>query len=362
LTASPGELATGVDALNAAFRAGKLQDVPPPAFQLPKHVDLGHIDALSVPRPEGALKELMPGILQGDIKSSVSDERVKRNTVMAECLSRLAANASGGDFSVTYAGKRFSSLPRLLGALKADGHQVTVSFDQRAANFSALKTRLPDGKVVDVPAPLMVRTGVKDPAGMEAVLPAAHGEMIIHIQPGGDTPVPGIEADLRFFQGISGTAFFPAGLWEEPTWCGRVTHDAIRGDEAWRALRLAGTLGDVINKSARDQHLWNGGYGETGVCNDSVAVIQQAVLGRTSFYPLLMRDELLTPELTRRLEQAPKVDDSDCRALLAAVGAAPDDMKAHETTRARALQSLPWTAGTEPFHSTVQARTILAGE
>ena len=48
-------------------------------------------------------------------------------------------------------------------------------------------TRAPDGNLLDVPAPLMVRTGVTDADGQEAVVPSVHSDLYIRISSGPNT-------------------------------------------------------------------------------------------------------------------------------------------------------------------------------
>jgi hypothetical protein len=127
-----------------------------------------------------------------------------------------------------------------------------------------------------------------------------------------------------------------------------------------QAGKLAGLLGDVINDSAADQHLAMGGYGVTGVCNDSIAVLQQALAGRVTAYPLLERDETLAQELGKHI--AAGGPDADAfRTLAASLAAVPNDMTPNASARERALASLPWAPGEEPFQSAVDARAILEG-
>ena len=75
------------------------------------------------------MKELAPGLFQGDLPSSLSDGQVKRNRVVAEVFGRLSNNASlpaDQKFSVKYGGKDFTSLPDFAKALQADGYEVNV--------------------------------------------------------------------------------------------------------------------------------------------------------------------------------------------------------------------------------------------
>jgi hypothetical protein len=185
--------------------------------------------------------------------------------------------------------------------------------------------------------------------------------MIVSISSGPNVKGPKLDSELRYFQGTDGTGFFPAGTSAEPKWLGRITHAKVTGDDALRAVTLAGALGDVIHTSATAADLVADGYGVTGVCNDSVAVIEQAVVGRADQYPLMMRDEVLFGELKKRLSDEDHRDDATYQTLRAAIDAVPSDVHANATLRERALKSIPWAEGAEPFQSTIEARKILAG-
>jgi hypothetical protein len=207
----------------------------------------------------------------------------------------------------------------------------------------------------------MVKTGMVDAMGKEAVVPSAHSEMIISLRAGPNTQGPKLDSDQRYFQGVNGTGFFPAGGFADPKWCGRVNQAELSGDQAMKAINLAGVFTDVVQQSAKKLDLYADGYGVTGVCNDSVAVVEQAMTGKAHEYPLLMKDQTLLGELTRRLGDADKSDDALCQSLKQAINDLPSDMRQNPTSRSRALSSLPWAAGQEPFQSTVDARKILGG-
>lgn len=364
LEVTPGQLQAGIVSLNAAYKAGKVKQAEVAQPFLPQHFDLASIGALDLPRPAASLKELAPGLYTGDLPSALPDAQVKQNRVMAEVFDRLSANASAPAeqrFDVSYGGKTYARLDDFLGALKADGYRVDVSFDQRAANFADLKTLVPGStppKYLDVPAPLMVKTGFKDAAGHEAIVPAAHSQMVISLRAGPDTSGPKLDSDTRFFQGINGTGFFPDGVWADPTWVGKVTHGTLSGDQALKAVELAGAFTDLVNSTAKAMNLYGDGYGITGVCNDSVAVVQQAMTGRADEYPLLMKDEVLYGELKKRLS-AKDADVGLYQDLGQAIRDLPSDARPNATARARALASLSWAPGAEPFDSTAEARRIL---
>ncbi len=353
---TPQQLSAGMQAVNAGYHAGKLKQVEPRTFALPAKVDLAKLDDVAWTRPQPEMKELAPGLFQGDLPSTTPDADLKRSTLMAEVFQRL----SSGDMEVTYGGKDYSKLGDLLGALKADGYEVNVSFQQRIANFANLKTQV-GGQMVDVPTPLMVKTGIADPMGREAIVPSAHSEMVVSLRAGPNTRGPKLDADLKYYQGVSGTGFFPVGAFAEPKWCGKSTLATLEGQKALDAVALAGTFTDVVQQSAKALNLYADGYGMTGVCNDSVAVIEQAMTGKAHEYPLLMKDSTLLPELEKRLSDGDRSDDAAIRTLKKAIRDLPSDVRPNATLRERAKASIPWEPGQEPFQSTVDARKILGG-
>ena len=73
-----------------------------------------------------------------------------------------------------------------------------------------------------------------------------------------------------------------------------------------------------------------------------------------------MRDELLFGELKKRPSDADTRDDQLCAELQRAIDALPIDVRANASLKARALKSLPWELGREPFDSMVEARQILS--
>ncbi len=366
LEVSPRQMADGMVALNAAYKAGKLPPVAPRELALPQHFDFAQLGSTDIPRPQSQMKQLAPGLYTGDLPSTASDDQVKKNTVMAEVFQRLSGNLSAPpdqQFDVTFNGQKYTRTDDFLQALKGAGYQVDVSFDQRIANFADLKTQVPGSSPpqwLDVPAPLMVKTGVTDPTGKEAVVPASHSEMVVSLESGPSSPEPKLDSQVKFYQGINSTGFFPANVWADPTWCGKTSHGTLSGDQAARAVNLASDFADVVHTSAQSMGLYADGYGITGVCNDSVAVVEQAITGHAEEYPLLMKDSSLMGEVQKRIANDPR-DAADFKALKQAIKTLPSDATPNPSAGTRALQSLPWEKGNEPFQSTVDARRILGG-
>jgi hypothetical protein len=232
----------------------------------------------------------------------------------------------------------------------------------RVANFANLKTRDKNGALLEVVVAVLVKTGIRDAQGHEAILPAVHTELNVSVRKASGAPGPKLDGDARFYQGIVGIGFFPSGLAIPPPWTGEKILDEVQGDKALRAVKLAGLLTDLVVATTKDGKGAAGGYGITGVCNDSVALVQHAINGRATPYPLLMRDESVTDMLKQLADGADAADRDDYAALEASIKAVPSDVELDSSTAQRALESAPWTDGNEPFQLVIDAKKILRSE
>jgi|GEM_PF-865810 len=352
---TPAEMSQGMQALNAAHQAGQVDDVKPRTLLLPQKFSFDDLDQIAFTRPEPQIKELAPGLFQGGVKNdALSDEGAKMNTVVAEVFHRLAGNSDLDPkerFSVEIGGSKCTRVDTFVKALRKQGYDINVTFEHRVANFSELLTKAPNGAFVDVPAPLMVR--VQDQQQKDVgIVPAVHSEVVIQLKSGPNTKGPKLDSDVKWYQGISGTGFFPVGLNKTPNWCGKNVSDTLSGDAADKAVDLCGLMGDVINASASQLDLIASGYGVTGVCNDSVAIVHHAMTGEAKESPLLMQDATLLSELQRRVSDNNHRDDPKYDALIDSIQQVPSDQQSNATTVSRALSCMPWAEGQAPFAST----------
>jgi hypothetical protein len=372
LALTTGQMKAGFDALHAQHRVA--HPAQPGATttktrQLPATTHTAKLAALAITRPEGALKQLAPGLWQGDVKNAgLDDKQAARNIALAEIFDRLSTNATaakGDVFTVEHDGHRFTDLGNFLNALVKDGHTVEAVVTHRVADFCSLKTKAPDGSTVDVPAAVLVKTGVRDAAGNEAVVPGVHSEVVFRVRSSSTTRGPKLDGDVKWYQGVPNTGFFACDLMRKSTWTGSVEVARLDQRQALQAASLAAVLGDVIQDVSAQKNLAMSGYGVTGVCNDSVAILQQALTGSVTGYPLFMRDDVLLPEIDKRLADQNRRDDGALKTLKAAIQQVPSDDKplapaTSSSAKARALASIPWTPGDEPFVSVQEARTILS--
>ncbi len=366
LKLSPTQMRAGLQALQQGHAAGAVAQVPERKRLLPQRFAFKDLAQVAYERPKAAPQEVAPGLYRGGFPNAdVDDATAKNRAVMAEVFDRLADNANlapADRFEVQFAGGTFTRTDTFLKKLKDAGYEVTATVEHRVANFAELLTKAPDGSFVDVPAPLMVDVDLTNggPGAQSVQVPSIHSEVVFDIQPPKGAKNPEVPAaKIKWYQGVSATGFFPAEVNQTPAWTGKTVTDTFTDDDATRALNLASLMGDVINQAAKDQGLYASGYGLTGVCNDSVAVLEMALTGRSTSYPLLMQDALLKPELQKRLSDRNHRDDPDYKTLLNAIEALPSDTHPNPSALDRALTSIPWPAGQEPFHSSVAARQAL---
>ncbi len=359
-TVSVGELVRAFRTAGTARRSGIVApDVPEDPPKLGSSFDLGRLDdpPAAVSGEVPPLRDLGEGLFHGDEPAGLDPKDVRRRRALAETFDRPSTGGDG--FEVKYAGKTHRDLPSLLRAAAADGHEVEVRIEQAAANFGDLHVKGPDGKLRDVATPLWVRSGVRDARGEEAIIPAPHSGLEISIRATDRTRGPRLDGELSFDQGPGGIRFYPAGLTKGQSWVGGRVLETWKGDKAIEALSIASRWRGAVVEAAREGRLPAGGYGTTGVCNDSAAVIQHALTGRTTIYPLTMQDDAVVPVLRRRIERS--ADPID-RTLIRTVEALPSDDRPDGTAAARALASIAYASDERtPWRRADNARRILEG-
>jgi hypothetical protein len=361
---TPAQLHAGAEAVNKVHQAQNKPDKPPPPNLIAGATfELSALGGIPYTRTPTAFKEIQPGsgLYTGQMQDpSVTDSQSRTNAITSEVLNRLAANTSGGSpqFTVTYKGQTYATVGSLIEALQANGNAVTAVVQQRLADFMPLyvqNSQAPGG-YLDVADPVMVATGIKR-GGQQAIVPASHSQLCFHIEG------PDLNADVRFFQGTDGAGFHAASDTLFPKWVGMTVNDRYVGADAIEAFKVASQIKNVLLNVAEADHFIIDGYGETGVCNDSVALVEELVNQKNTAYPLLLQPKLILPEIDKELQSPtlPADDKARLQRLRDAVASYQPDNQAHkDPTRAnRILASLPWPEGQEAFPVAAQARNIL---
>ena len=347
-----------VAAAKAVNEAHPATEPKKPNYTLPASVDLANA-ASYFDAGRSSTKPVFGNVLTGDRPSdaaAVSDAQVKSNKAMAEILTRLSMNtgaARADRFTVTYRGHDYRTIDGFTRALADNGNVVTATVNQRIANFIDLSIANADGTTCDVKAAVSIKTGYHAPDGAEVVVPATHSGLRI------DVHGPDLEASASYFQGIDGTGFFPEGTSTRQAWVGFKDVEGYAGRKALKAISAAGMWTSVVNDVAAKEHLAGGGYGRTGICDDSVALIQQILTGRTTVYPLSMDHDLMGAYLDGKIAEGGRFA-GRYRTLRSAMNALPSDAGSDATQPGRILDSIPYGAGPTPFPGADLARAVLA--
>ena len=363
LQATPKGLSDGLKGLQAAIKAGRVPDIKPRSYQILEanpalKLDLGQWDGIQVKRPQTELKPLAGVRFMGSVKSDLSDAQAKANIVMAETRDLLAQNTSvraGEPFKVTFNQREYGTVQEFMDALIASGHTIEATVEHRAADFADLKAKIGE-QILDVAASIYVKTKLGG-GRPEVKIPTIHSEIVYRIRSNDQTQGQRIDADVKFFQGISATGFHPVGLTREAAWCGRKVSAELGQDQALDAIKLSAAFTYVIKSAAKKAGMGVEGYGLTGVCNDSVAIIQHAATGKTTCHPLLMLDETLQPELQGRIAAGGPLRDVYQR-LSRAIEQVPNDLGLAADAFARAKGSFAWPMATAPTLETYRAAQV----
>lgn len=354
MTVSIPQVVEGLAKAQAAAAANP--DPEPPAapdFKLPSGVDIANAGSYF----DGGIEEpkaISGALFRGDKASDLPAEQVKAHRALGEVLNRLADNNGkpyAERFKVKYRGESYTTQKAFLDALERNGHTVTATVSQGIANFLDLFVSK-DGQLCDVEGAVRIRTGLLDAEGREVIVPAVHSGLKIRVSG------PDVNGAVSFFQGVGGTGFFAEGLGKDQSWVGGRDTESYAGKDARRAIEAAGLWRTVVNDTAAERGLLGGGYGQTGICNDSVALLQQLVTGRTTIYPLAMDKDLMVKALDAKIAADGPLT-ARWRELRSAVLSLPRDTEADPTQPGRILDSIPFGPDPTPFSGADHARAVL---
>jgi hypothetical protein len=314
-------LEQGLDVL--ASRRTAAPAAPPP----PAHAT----EALGVPTGKSGLsgepyqKDIGLDMRWGDRLDRQKAARSADSERLAAVLDRVALGVLDVEgFDMT----RFPA--SLMETLTALGHTVKVVDQRLAANFGDLERK---GR--PVATPLWVATGRQSADGEPLLLPVPHAQLVLQVRG------PKVNADVTFYPSLdmvgdgSGGARFRADVTADQSWTGGWIAHTYEREQAVRALELMLLMRRALDEKVARKQLPLDGYFSLGVCTLAPAVVEQALFGKTTLWPLTHDPKHFDGdgELDRLVRALP----SDARD-----GKAPDDARLKGAVPWRDLRDVPF--------------------
>jgi hypothetical protein len=218
---------------------------------------------------------MLPGLQEGDFADYTYDDcSLARAEAFANVLNGLAMDNG----SVVKDGdKTYSSVEDAMKGLIASGHRIRIDNARYFADFLGLAYN-----GASVRAPVWVDTQIPLPDGGTLKMPAPHAHHNIYVSG------PAVNAHLKFYMGVdNGTAFrVQANIMRH--WSGGhpvYTYDSNDdGNKVIKLLSLGGALRKKWMTAGADKPAL--GYGTIGVCTDSTAILEYAMEGTVTLFPL----------------------------------------------------------------------------
>ena len=310
------------------------------------------------PKPQAGLSGLAS--LGGEISWSnqgltylQSAEARHRNQQLAQVFNALGSNLLRdqglvmGTGSEEYRFEGQSCGKDLIHCLQAKGWTCKAQVRTSVASFGlgASTPGVNSHQWTQIPLAVPYRTGLQETNQKElhALLPHACLEM--ELQPPENETVL-----LQYYQGTEGFNGWAAmndlnRPWQNGRSNGTVRYapTIFRDRQLADAVELCELMGAIHNSEASMENLHLGGYGAIGFCIDSTALLEQALTGQTSLFPLtlggLWRERLCT-QLERLLEHNMRPKDEAVDRYKQALKAMPQDIYHNSNTRKDAKRRL----------------------
>ena len=286
-----------------------------------------------------------------------SAESRHRNQQLAQVFNVLGSNLlKVQDLNIeTYRFEGQSCGKDLIHCLQAKGWicQARVRTSVASFGLGASTPSADSNQWNQIPLAVPYRTGLQETNQKEinALLPHACLEMELQ-PPEGETVL------LQYYQGTEGLSGWAAmNDLDRPWQNGRsngtvqysptVFHDQQLSD----AVDLCELMGAIHNSEASMENLHLGGYGAIGFCIDSTALLEQALTGSTSLFPLTLGGlwrERLSTQLDHLLEHNMRPRDEAVDRYKRAIEEMPQDIYHNSETRKDARRRL---LASQPRHS-----------
>lgn len=260
-------------------------------------------DGRSMPEPVPANPRLLPGLHLGwgAAKCTHTHREIVNNRLLSVLLNRLGANYHIHAYKqnedifalqMTDDDDPVTTPSEFVRKLIESGHQVTVCPRTHVTSFGlSLSIKEEDESWSNIPIACFLESGYEDLDGNAAVALMPHSGLDMDVV----GPLIGFKVDgitpnrctIQHFSAIDGFCGWHSNHLADVPWLRNIDCGTpVSGEEAIRATRLAALYANILNGLATKMQLPLGGYGLTGVCNDSAALLQQCMYGSSSVYPM----------------------------------------------------------------------------
>lgn len=297
-------------------------------------------DSKAMKPPEPISERFLPDlhIGWGGAECTHTQREILKNRLLSVVLNRLASNYYFHDerpFEVSMDGVNNACITKpheLIQELVKMGHQVEACVRTHTTTFGvALCVRGDDKSFTNIPLAYFLQNGYVDEEGREAFVCLPHSGLDLEIRGG-----PLIQkCSIQHFMSIDGLCGWQSNHNADVPWiveadCG----EKLVNEMVTESICIAAMEAIVINGVGTMYELPFGGYGLTGVCNDSAGLIEYALFEKTNIYPLTfngrfaMHSLRFARDLKRRLEQLPHatVDVQALERLMDAISSLPSDI------------------------------------
>ena len=280
-----------------------------------------------------------------------------QNQQMAQVFNALGSNLlKGQGLNIeTYRFEGQSCGKNLIHWLQAKGWICKARVRTSVASFGlgASTPSANSNQWSQIPLAVPYRTGLQEPNQKEinALLPHACLEMELQ-PPEGETVL------LQYYQGTEGLNGWAAmndldRPWQNGRSNGTVHYSptVFQDQQLTDAIDLCELMGAIHNSEASMGKLHLGGYGAIGFCIDSTALLEQALTGSTSLFPLTLGGlwrERLSAQLNHLLDHNMRPNDEAVDRYKVAIEEMPQDLYHNSETRKDARRRL---LASQPRHS-----------
>lgn len=328
----------------------------------------------SFPPPTPVNERLLPGLYlgKGGLKCTHTRRECIEHRLLCVLINKLTHNyyklsrkqKPEDCFLVFCGGKKCLFPEELIQSLVDCGHQIKVCPRVLPTNFGLqFCVKEEDGSFTSIPTALFLLTGVERSSDNKpAYFAAPHGGMDVSIS----GPIVGKgyrPAWLQFYVSINGLCCFHPDEDQDTPWAAKTSLAEIYcHDDAIRAIRMCALVSVTFNRIATEQNLPFGGYGILGMCNDSATIIDLALRGTTSAYPLLSTGRYLNhivSSFTKLKNELSPISCEDLTCLIKSTGNLPSDLHISPAKLINLSERYDKSYGVPVFQATAEAKSIL---